>query len=81
MTWMYAWQSPRKGWMSDFIFSTHATAVDNAIWHARNERRRKHLFHLPPEKKQREKVWRSMRQAGWKVRRQKVPQSKPPTLF
>lgn len=67
MRWIYAWCSPSKDWESNFTYGSYDAAVDSAIWHARNARRRKNFFNIPPDKRQRQKIWRSMRQAGWRV--------------
>lgn len=73
MPWKYIWESPNpKQWKSLFIFDSFAAAVDNAIWHARNGRKRKNFYSIPPEPNQRKLVWKSMRKAGWKIRRKKV---------
>ncbi len=70
--WVYFWESPDPAeWISNDVFDTYEAAVDSAIWHARNTRKRKRLYHIPPDKKQRVLVWKSLRLAGWRIRRKK----------
>lgn len=72
MEWEFRWVSPNPERTSDIKFSSFDAAVDNAIFNARNARKRKNFYWIPPDKKQRVLVWRSMKKAGWRIRRKKV---------
>lgn len=70
--WKYRWVSPDpKAWSSFFTFDSFEEARDSAIWHARNARKRKHYSHIELEKMQTKLVWRSLRKAGWRIRRKR----------
>lgn len=72
ITWKYKWESPNPAqWSSDYVFDSYELAKRSAVWHARNQRKRKYLHHLEPDSKQLPLVWRSMRKAGWRIRKRK----------
>ena len=51
MQWEFRWVSPDpKRWSSSYDFSSYDDAVDSAIWHERNRRKRKNLYNIPPDK-------------------------------
>lgn len=71
--WKYCWESPDPAhWKSEFSFDSFERARDSAIWHARNARKRKYRMHIKPTSQQAKKVWKSMRSAGWRIRRKDV---------
>lgn len=71
--WKYCWESPDPvRWKSDFTFNSFESARDSAIFHARNERKRKNRFRTKPDENQSKKVWRSMKSLGWKIRKKRV---------
>jgi len=64
----YAWESPNPGWKSHFSFDSYEEARNNAVYCARRGRRKKHYINAPLDKGVREKLWKSMKSAGWRIR-------------
>ena len=70
--WQYRWESPDpRRWRSHFTFSSYEAAKLNAIKHARQTNQRKFRRFPALEKNQVILVWRSLRRAGWRIRRRK----------
>jgi len=68
--WKYAWESPDpKRWKSTSSFDSFKAARDNAVYCARMARRKKHYINAPLDKGVLEKLWRSMKSSGWRIRK------------
>lgn len=78
MPWIYAWESDNpKRWSSNFSFTSHHEAKMNALHNALNARRRanKRVRPVPTEPRIQTQLWRSLRKAGWRIRKKKVPKT------
>ena len=71
--WQYKWESPNpEKWSSDFSFASYQEAKDSAISHALLKLGGKRRRVETPDKRQLIAIWRSLRRAGWRIRKKKT---------
>lgn len=70
-TWVYAWQSPDRKWASFFQFKSYDQAKRSAVHSARVGSGRSRPWRSELEPKHTEKLWRSLRRDGWRIRRKR----------
>jgi hypothetical protein len=76
--WKYKWQSPSpSGWSSEYTFPTFIAAKENAIYNALMQQKRSPRRLKSLDSTQKAALWRSLRRAGWRIRKKQFSTTSP----